>query len=411
MRVAGIIAEYNPFHNGHQYHMDTARSRFGADYLIVVMSGDFTQRGEPALMDKYLRAQAALSCGADLVLELPVVYACASAPYFSQGAVSLLSQLGVTDRLIFGSECGDIALLKKAASLLAEQPPAYTGRLKSALKEGRSYPAAQADALLGCAGQDTAALLSQPNNLLGIEYCRQLLLCGSSIEPCTLKRKGGLHTDTDLSGRESSALAIRNALQNGTPPDALSLQLPKAVSRIMQGAYGKTFPVFPDMLSELLHYRLLFDGGDGFSDYLDVSADLSDRIQNRLAQYRGFSSFCDLLKTKELTHTRIRRSLLHILLDIRKTDPLPEGIPYGDVVRYARILGFRSRALPLLKSIRANAGIPLLSRLSGDSRRLDEAGQKQLKKDMQAAHLYHALILHVYGTKLPHELSRQVIRY
>ncbi len=148
MKVAGIIAEYNPFHNGHKYHLDKAREMTGADYCIVVMSGNYTQRGEPALMDKYLRTRSALENGADLVLELPVCHACASAPGFADGAVSLLQSLGVVDCLVFGSESGSTSLLQEAAAVLASEPPLYHQTLKCLLRSGLSYPSAQSDALL-----------------------------------------------------------------------------------------------------------------------------------------------------------------------------------------------------------------------------------------------------------------------
>lgn len=417
MKVTGIIAEYNPFHNGHKYHLDQARQATGADYCIVVMSGDFTQRGEPALMDKYLRTRMALANGADLVLELPVSSACASAPGFADGAVTLLHRLGVVDVLAFGSECGDISLLKEAATILRAEPAAYQTILKSRLRSGQSYPAARSAALLSYLQEEAAGnrldaeytaeiseLLSAPNNILGIEYCKSLALCHSSIEPVTIRRAGGQYLDRDLSGSDkSSALAIRNAFLQGSFPGDIRLCVPENVYSLMKREYRKTFPVFPETLSEMLHYKLLTEAGYGFSGYLDITPDLSDRIRKNIPEYRGFASFCQLLKSKDMTYTRISRCLLHILLQIRAGDG-PE------TVSYAKILGFRTDAAPLLTAIKANASIPLISKLADADRLLEETALEQLKKDVLATRIYHALVLQACGTKLPDETRTPIVR-
>lgn len=421
MKVTGIIAEYNPFHNGHKYHIEKIRELTGADFCIVVMSGDFTQRGEPALMDKYLRAEMALCGEADLVLELPVCYACASAPYFAAGAIALLDRLGVTDTIGFGSECGQIPALQSAAEILTKEPEEYKNKLKEYLKSGLSYPASQQRAFYNYflqthpfdteeafSEEDIFHLLSSPNNLLGIEYCKALLTRNSSIKPITLRRLGGGYMDSDLQSINSSALAIRTALADNQMPDELRSHVPDFVFDKMQKAYRKTFPIFPDMLSFLLHYRLLLEAGDGFTDYLDISRELSDRISGRLSDCRSFSSFCTLLKTKELTYSRISRSLLHILLDIRKADL--EEYRLSDWVSYARILGFRKSSVSLLSAIKANADLPLISKLSDARRKFSGTAAKQLEQDIRCAHIYDSVILHTYGTKLPAEMQREIIR-
>lgn len=429
MKVAGIIAEYNPFHNGHKYHLEKARECTRADYCIVIMSGNFTQRGEPAVMDKYARAEMALACGADLVLELPVCYAAASAPYFALGAVSALDRLGVVDELVFGSECGNTVFLQTAARILAQEPDAYTALLKSNLKSGLSYPAAQSNALIDYISQDTIfdiasvpgissvspfikslsdGLLSSSNDILGMEYCKSLLLRKSAIRPHAILRSGSRYTDDALTSGCSSALAIRTALQTGNPAD-IRPHVPEITWKLMQDAYGKTFPVFPNMLSAMLHYKLLSEAEYGFTSYLDVSRELSDRICNRLQDYTDFSSFCMLLKTKELTYTRTSRSLLHILLNIRKSDI--DLYSHFDSVSYARILGFRKESASLLTAIKANASIPMISKLADADRYLEGAPLLQLQQDIRAAHLYNALIMQKYKTKLPPETQRQIIRH
>ncbi|HJC22740.1 MAG TPA: nucleotidyltransferase family protein [Candidatus Eisenbergiella merdavium] len=208
MKVTGIIAEYNPLHKGHEYQLKEARRLTGADYIVVVMSGCFTQRGTPAVLDKYDRARMALSCGADLVLELPVRFACASAEYFASGAVSVLNATGCVDTLCFGSECGDTQALLSAAAFLnrAEQSPEYHTRLRGAQKAGLSYPAARSRALEDFGGGDPS-LFSLPNNILGIEYCRALETLKSPIRPLAIRRRGSYH-DTRL--QETASLPEGN---------------------------------------------------------------------------------------------------------------------------------------------------------------------------------------------------------
>ena len=224
MTVTGIIAEYNPLHKGHEYQLKEARRLTGADYIIVVMSGCFTQRGTPAVLDKYDRAHMALSCGADLVLELPTRFACASAEYFASGAVSVLNRLGCVDYLCFGSECGDTQALRSAAALLsrAEKSPEYQHSLREAQKGGLSFPTARSRALESSRGtlsesfsEADASLFSLPNNILGIEYCRALDVLKSPIRPITIRRRGNYH-DTELKEAHGGATSIKAS----STPDA-----------------------------------------------------------------------------------------------------------------------------------------------------------------------------------------------
>ena len=224
MKTVGIIAEYNPFHKGHAYHLQKAKELADADYAVVVLSGDFVQRGGPAIVDKYLRAEMALRSGADLVLELPVSYAAGSAEAFAQGAVSVLEAVGCVDALCFGSEAGGLSALLSYARLFEEEPPAYRELLKEALRQGFSFPAARSRAaeeyrnlterILPCCADDadcrrSASLLEEPNNILGVEYCRALIRRNSSIRPLTLPRRSSGYHDLSLDTEMASASAIR----------------------------------------------------------------------------------------------------------------------------------------------------------------------------------------------------------
>lgn len=425
MKTVGIIAEYNPFHNGHKYHLDEVRRQTGADYLVVVMSGDFTQRGLPAIIDKYSRARMALDGGADLVLELPVCYATGSAAWFAEGATALLDSLGCIDLLSFGSECGNIDRLTATAKTLSEESPAFTETLKRSLKEGLSYPAARETAL--------QSSLSTPNDILGVEYCKSLFKINSAIIPHTIRRLGGAYDDPTLHEHRSSALAIRNALYRpdlflsrkiSEPDDngctasaarnhaedclgAISDQVPPCVYDILSSEFGRTFPVFPDLLSAQLHYKLISEADQGVDTYFDVSADLSNRIRKLLPDYRNFTQFCDLLKTKQLTHTRVSRSLMHILLGIHREDM--EDYRNAGTVFYARMLGFRRSSTPLLGAIKEHSRIPLISKLADAPSLLTDIGNHQLAQDIRAAHIYQSMVQHTFGTAPKQEQCREII--
>ena len=327
MKVNGIIAEYNPFHNGHLYQLEESRRLTGADYTVVVMSGDFVQRGAPAMLDKHVRARMALLGGADLVLELPVLYAVSSAEQFAAGAVAILDRLGVVTHLCFGSECGDAEALGQIAGYLLEEPDSYRSHLQQLLRQGRTYPAARAQALCTAFGRDWEQILSSPNNILGIDYIKALKKRKSSILPVTVKRIGAGYHDGAVplrpdclqngqgaselqqglphgqdcpatpSMQPASARAIRQALQNGQTTELLTSKLlrpylPAEAARLLEDCLIQKKSVCPDDLSSILYYKLLIQIEQGYEKYLDVSAGLSDRIRNKLGEYTGPESFC-----------------------------------------------------------------------------------------------------------------------
>lgn len=408
MKVSGIIAEYNPFHRGHQYHMEATRKATGADYLIVVMSGNFTQRGDAAIMDKFSRAQAALEQGADLVLELPACFATASARHFACGGVSLLEKLGVVDSLSFGSEDGLLDSILACAEVLKEEPNSYRTLLQSCLGQGFSYPRARAMALTSLFPHLSEAAFSSPNNILGLEYCLALRTFNSKIRPVTIQRIHNNYHDSLLSDKGcSSATAIRGQIL-GRQPEAeqstLKNQLPDCTYRQLETEYGKTMPVSMDDFSSLLHYKLLTTSREQLQRYADVSSDLADRIYNHRLSFTSFEAFCDLLKTKQLTRSRISRCLVHILLDIEEAHM--REYKEAAYSLYGRILGFRRESAPLLHAIKANAAIPLISKLADAGRLLDPLSLRMLETDIRSTQIYESLISHKFGSPFRNELSR-----
>lgn len=409
MKTVGIIAEYNPFHNGHLYQLKKAKEITGADFAVVVMSGDFTQRGTPAVFDKYTRCRLSLLAGADLCIELPVVFATASAELFAKGAVSLLSALGV-DALCFGSECGEIAPLQKIASLLFAEPPAYKEALNKALKEGLSFPSARAAAVRKCthagslSGVDAAAsdVLASPNNILGIEYLKTLLALEKNGQhapvPYTIKREGDGYLSHTLSEESfCSAMALRKGIAEENPD--LLRYVPESIRQEFADTCQTKSALCADDFSGMLFYKLLSEKDAGYDAYLDVSSDLSDKIRKNLAFFTTFSAFCEnSLKSKDITLTRLYRSLLHILLSIKKED-LPAAAPY------ARILGFREASIEVFGCL-SKENIPLLSRLKDASSLLSHEALSCLSKDIFAAHLYeHVRMQHMLHK--PHMLHMQ----
>ena len=412
MKTVGLITEYNPFHNGHAYHIEKAKMLTGADRVIVVMSGDFVQRGAPAVMPKHLRTESALLSGASLIIELPVCFATVSAEYFAQGSISLLNRLGCIDSICFGSECGDLHLLEEIAQILADEPIEYQTALKQALKEGASFPAARQEAL-NIYSDKYSEILASPNNILGIEYLKALAKIHSKMEPFTIKRIGAGYHDMDIDGQFSSATAIRsdiyqladvNSSSESLPLTHIQTQVPSSCHELMKKNYRTRYPVKADDFSLLLKAKLLSETAGSLSHYLDMSPELANRILRLRNDYLSFEQFCDLLKTKELTRSRISRSFIHVLLGITKDWLTAMKAP----APYARILGFRRDHADLLGILKQTSDIPLIT--SPARAVLADTAYQMLELDIYASDLYESVITDLYGTPFHNELTKQIIK-
>ena len=412
MKTVGLITEYNPFHNGHAYHIEKAKMLTGADRVIVVMSGDFVQRGAPAVMPKHLRAKSALLSGASLIIELPVCFATGSAEYFAQGSISLLNRLGCIDSICFGSECGDLHLLKEIAQILADEPIEYQTALKQALKEGASFPAARQEAL-NIYSDKYSEILASPNTILGIEYLKALAKIHSKMEPFTIKRIGAGYHDMDIDGQFSSATAIRsdiyqladvNSSSESLPLTHIQTQVPSSCHELMKKNYQTRYPVKADDFSLLLKAKLLSETAGSLSHYLDMSPELANRILRLRNDYLSFEQFCDLLKTKELTRSRISRSFIHVLLGITNDWLTAMKAP----APYARILGFRRDHADLLGILKRTSDIPLIT--SPARAVLADTAYQMLELDIYASDLYESVITDLYGTPFHNELTKQIIK-
>lgn len=423
MKTAAVIAEYNPFHKGHHYQLSETRRRTGADFILVVMSGDFVQRGAPAIAGKYIRTRMALLGGADAVIELPALYALSSAEFFAGGAVTLLDNLQAANTLSFGSETGSLALLESCAHTLLHKDHEIRSLIQSFMKEGCSYPSARLKALSkvtmtesgGFASspdyETLAALLSSPNNILGLEYCKSLYAVKSSIRPFTLRREDQGYHDTSLTEASSpyvSASAIRKALSR--KPEEIKPFVPEAVFDLLVQNKLLTSPVTEEDFSELLYYKLLMEKEQGFCNYLDCTPDLSHKICKNLSDFKGFTEFCRLLKSKELTYTRISRVLMHILLNIKTPSYFqPDLADRSLFVPYARLLGFRKSASPLLSSIKKNSRIPLISKPADARRLLTDEAFDLFTQDILCASVYEAVTSRLRGMPAINEWKQSPI--
>ena len=386
MKIVGLITEYNPFHAGHLYHMQQARELTGADYCVVLMSGSFVQRGEPAIFDKYLRTKTALLAGADLVLEIPVSFSTASAHEFAAYGVALLSAIGV-DAVVFGSECGQIEILKQAAYALNHESAEFQERLRKGLKTGLTYPQARAKAL---EMEDTwASVLSSPNNILGIEYLRAAEDLHSPMEFYTISREGsGYHEDTLADANFPSASAIRGIIRNSLSKDKDLLDiLASHLPAVTHPAYTGAVPVFVDDFSELLNAAVL--QMQATFSIADLSPELATRLAKPPYFPLSFEERIQALKTRQLTYTRVSRALLHLVLGMREED-ISRWKDEGYAL-YARILGFRRQSSPLLSCLHKKSSIPLITKMADAAQNLSPSALALLEQEVYASHLYQTV--------------------
>lgn len=411
MKVAAIIAEYNPLHNGHDFQINKAKELTGADYIIVVMSGNFTQRGVPAIIDKYERTRMALLAGADMVLELPLYYSSSSAEYFASGAINLLNKIGCVDYLVFGSECGDIKILTDIADLLINHKEEISEKIHSKVREGMSYPTARVSAIEEAIpnSYNHVEAMASPNNILGFEYIRAIKQFDSKITPVTNLRIGSDYHDKiiDSENSISSALAIRSSLEELDDIEKIRNQVPPFVFDILEKNYKITFPILNEDISSILKYKLLLDAGNGYEDYVDISSDFSDKILKNLNKYVSYSQFCDLLKSKDITYARVARNLLHILLNIKKESMT--NYKENGYIFYARMLGFKKSSSALITELKNTTQIPIISKLSEARNLLTPLGMDMLETDIQAAHIYDTVVTEKYQSATISEFSHELI--
>ncbi|MCR4891339.1 MAG: nucleotidyltransferase family protein [Lachnospiraceae bacterium] len=437
MSTVAVIAEFNPFHKGHAYFLRQARHLTGAACCLAIMSGDFVQRGAPAIYDMHMRGEMALRNGADLVLELPVRYACSSAEKFASGAVFLLNKLGVVDYLAFGAECDSLESLSRIADILYEEPESYRNILKEYLRSGMSFPAAREAAIKAFfqeAGHDEAGslpgLLGQPNNILAIEYLKALRLYASPIKPLLIPRCGDYHysfpgireesdpsqvKDPSFLSAESIRVLMKASFQE---PNQWKEALPDSVFSIITAEKYGACLMDEDFFSGILRYVLTMSDIRDLSEIEGISSDLAARIIDRRNEFSSFSQFTGLLKSKEITYTAISRALIHLILHLKKTDTVrihparPEALSSPETrppSAYVRLLGLRKSSSSILHEIRKRSSLTLISKAAQARGLLSEKDYASFLQDIQAAHIYEGLLSQKTGLPFRHEFTRKIV--
>lgn len=415
MKAVGLVTEYNPFHNGHLYHLNKAIELTGADISVAVMSGDFVQRGEPAVLDKYTRTSMALNSGVNLVVELPVNYAVSSAESFAAGALKVLDYIKA-DSIAFGSESGDIERLSKLAHILCDNEDTLYKEISKCTANGISYAAARQKVVEKLTDKDTAAMLTSSNNILAVEYLKAIIKNNYAIKPYTVQRQGDSYNDTDIRSEYASATALRKNLK----ADNISEYIPVKAGLILS---SNTNYIYPDDITEALFTRLLdilfassYDKNvfiENVMQYPDVSKEIAGRLYKsamdmitRTVPQRSeskdnwtfsFGSLCEYIKTKEVPLSRIKRALVRITLGLDKK----RMEKYANEP-YIRVLGFDKKGQEYLSYIRKTVEVPLITKTADY--------KEMLLDDIHAANIYNMMVAGKYGVKELGDFVRGPVR-
>lgn len=357
--VLGIIAEYNPFHNGHLYHLLKSKEKANADCTVAIIGGNFTQRGESSLIDKWTKAEMAIVNGVDLVIELPTLYSISSAENFADGAIKILNSLKIIDTLSFGTETEDLNKLNIIANILYNEPKEFKLMLEEKLSKGISFPRAREEALIQYLNDSSySTILSSPNNILGIEYLKALKKHKSKIQPISIKRKDAGHLTLDYNGEVTSATAIRNLIKNNDTKRAKKFLTPASYTILMDEIKNGHFVQDISLFENIIIYNLRNMTLTEISNLPDVSEGLENLIKKAANSCNTIDEFINIVSSKRYTETRIRRILLYSLLKITKKDiNLSKKI-----TPYVRVLGFNEKGKKLVSQIsKANPKVPIIT--------------------------------------------------
>lgn len=394
MRAVGLVTEYNPFHNGHLHHLRESLRVTGAEASVAVMSGHFLQRGEPAMVNKWVRTEMALAAGVDLVFELPFAFACNSAPHFAMGAVQSLNALGVVDSLCFGSEAGELAQLDRVASVLIERQGELERLTAGRLRDGVSYPAARSSVVAGFLPDLPPDILASPNNILGIEYLKALRSSGSQLVPYTIKRLGAGYHDTDVTTRVASATGIRKMIAEGQDVD---FWLPEPCRQILNEALQGGRHLDAGRLFVALQSHLLQEP-EMFRDVYLVDDGIDRRISLAALQAGSFADLVAEVKSRQWTQTRIQRIMMYLLLQVKVTE-MQAFLQVGPL--YLRLLGSSERGRKILARARRRKRLPIIAdpaRATNTLRKFyrnrstfQQLAEEMLRLDLRATRIYGLL--------------------
>ena len=402
MKACGIVAEYNPLHTGHVYQMNKARQISQADCIIVVMSGNFVQRGEPAVIDKYARTRAALKAGADIVVELPVYYALSSAENFARGAVLTLNEMKAAS-ICFGAETDNADRLAKISHAIISESPEYKAILNKALAKGLSYPAARQTALLEYL-PECKDIISGSNNILAIEYIKTILGNNLNMTYYPVLREGAGYNDDTDNAEFASAFGIRKMLMSDEHDRLKTYLTPVMYEEISN---SKNCPLFPDDFSNIFNHKMLFlkqqcninhtDFAEKLAEYEDITAELANRFAAAFTGRDNIAEFAMKVKSKNIVYSRICRCIMHIILEIRKSmSDLYNNIPY------IRLLGFNKTGQQYLGSIKKELDVPFITKAADY--------KNELSFDLACSDIYTQAVYEKYGYVMKNELQQNIIR-
>ncbi|MDF2839950.1 MAG: hypothetical protein K0Q99_722 [Clostridia bacterium] len=390
MKTIGIISEYNPFHNGHEYHIQAARQEFGAENIVCIMSGSFVQRGEPAMFDKWSRAKMAVLNGADLVIELPYVYSCQPAEIFSFGAINILNNLGIIDGICFGSELGSADTLTQIADLLIHEPADFSKLMKEHLSVGNTYPKSISLALSDYYQNNKeicSDIWENPNNILGIEYIKSIMLLQSPMIPYTIKRIANNYNDTKILQPIASATAVRSEIKSFGFSERLQTSLPKQSLHIIKDlfAMGKG-PLYLDNYSDILLYRIRIMTAEHIKSFISIQEGLEHRIKKAADKASCIDELIEAIKTKRYTRAYIQRILCHILIDLNWENSVAFKQP--GTPSYCRVLAFNDKGKQLLRKIKDSSQHPIINKVASFHTE-DPMLSRMFEYDLRSTNIYH----------------------
>lgn len=383
MNITGIITEYNPFHNGHMHHLQECKKNTKCDGVICIMSGNFMQRGGPAIIDKWKRAQMAIENGVDLVIELPTYYAVSSAEFFAYGSVSILNSLEIVNNLFFGSECGDIKSLTKIAQTLVEEPWEFKEILKRNINSGLTFAKARELALIEFTNDNYIEnIISSSNNILGIEYIKAILKLNSPIVPFTLKREGSSYNDKLLSTSFSSATSIREALKNKNDITFIKDAMPEKSFNILRELKNSNYPfTFEESMFQYIKY-LITTNCINFNNISEIKEGIDKKISKEIENSTSLDDLILNIKSKRYTYTKIARILTQIYIGFYKEDYSKMNL---EKYHYVRVLAFNKKGREILSLIKKKSSIPLITKIPKNTE------NPLLKLDIAATKAYSIL--------------------
>lgn len=387
MKVVGIIAEYNPIHNGHLYHLKKSKEITNSDYTVVIMSGNFTQNGNIAIYDKFTRAKLAIKYGADLVIELPTIYANSSAQYFAFGAVNILNSLNIIDSICFGSECENIDLLQDVSKIIIEKDEEIWQYLSNNLKNGISFAKAREKSLSKYLSNEQVEILKGSNNILGLEYINNLKLLNSNIKPFAIKRESSDFNEIILNNNTNnftSATSIRSTIKN-KKEDMLKKYVPSDTYTVIKNIK----PTFNDDIYDLIKYKIISSTPEKLKEIFEVTEGLENKVLKEINNSNSYDEFIHNIKSKRYPLSKIKRMLINILLDITKED---FEYAINNKIGYAHILACSENGKVLLSEISKKSNLDLITSLNKNTiEHLSEDTKKYLNYDILASNIFSVI--------------------